>query len=172
MKGKNILGIDPGLATIGYGVIKPGNRPRKFLLEEAGIIKTDSNDPKPIRLKNIYSRMEEIIEEFSPQSIAVEQVYFSSNKKTAGLVSEARGVILLASANKKVDSYSPLQVKKTITGYGKANKKQVKMMVKRLLNVNKLPKTDDATDALGIALCQGLCQQSALNRQMRDTNSR
>lgn len=168
MSGKSILGVDPGLAKIGYGIIEPGARPRSFSLLEAGLIRTDSDDPKPVRLKVIYSNIKELIEDFSPGSIAVEQVYFSSNKKTANMVSEARGVILLAGADRPVESYSPLQVKKTITGYGKSNKRQVETMVKRLLDEKELPTPDDATDALGIALCQGLCQQSALHRQVKE----
>lgn len=168
MSERNILGIDPGLAKVGYGVIEPGDRPRNFRMLDSGIIRTDSDRPKPVRLRKIYLEINDLVEDYDPESVAVEEVYFSSNKKTANMVSEARGVVLLAGASRQIESFSPLQVKKTITGHGKSKKKQVKMMVKRLLDVEELPKAKDAADALGIALCQGLSTHSAVHRQMSE----
>jgi len=166
-----ILGIDPGLATTGYGVVR-STGPRSFELVDAGVIRTDSDDHKPVRLRELYQEMEALIEEYDPDGIGVEDLFFSSNKKTASMVAEARGVVLLAAADYDLSSYSPLEVKKQITGYGQANKRQMMTMVTRLLGLREPPKPDDAADGVGIALCKGLEVNSALNRQFGDRGGR
>lgn len=157
-----ILGIDPGLAVTGYAIIESKGGNRSFQLLESGAIRTESKNPTPERLQVIYQEVCELVEEYSPNTVAVEEIFFGQNKKTAGMVAQARGVILLASEGTSVEGYSPLQVKKTVTGHGRANKEQMKMMVKRLLNLQTIPKPDDAADAIGIALCGGLNVHSAV----------
>lgn len=147
-----ILGIDPGTATTGYGVICVKNEhcaPLGF-----GCITTSKDDPKEKRLGKIYKDLKGIIEKFKPDCLALEQLFFNKNIKTALLVGEARGVIMLAAAHcgVKVAEYTPLEVKEVITGYGRATKDQVKDMVELNLGVEKIKK-DDAVDALAIALC-------------------
>jgi len=147
------LGIDPGTAITGYGIISENGN--KFSLVECGCINTAKTDAKEVRLKTIYSSLKDLINKFQPKSIAVEELFFSTNTKTAISVGEARGVILLACAQSGIPiaSYTPLQVKQAITGYGRAEKSQIQQMVKTLLNLNKIPKPDDIADALAIAIC-------------------
>ncbi len=162
-----ILGIDPGLATCGYGLVAAKAR-RSFELVENGAIRTSSDDPLSTRLEEIYSSVKDLIDRYEPDKVAVERIFFSNNQKTAVLVAQARGVILLASANREITNYSPLEIKKTITGYGKANKRQVQVMVKRLLSLQEIPKPADAADAIGVALCCGLDRRSAINQQLNE----
>lgn len=163
-----ILGIDPGLATTGYGIVTPGDRPRSFHFIASGAIRTDSDEEMSSRLDHIYNEIQTLITEYSPATMAVEEVFYSKNKKTAGLVAQARGVILLAGKGCSTCHYSPLEVKKTVTGYGKATKQQMKLMVQRLLDLDELPQPADAADAMGLALCGGLQANSALHRQTSD----
>lgn len=165
-----ILGIDPGTATTGFSVVKcqlksksrgkAGKKKKKRGKEKLecknyGVIKTDPSWPADKRLRKLYLEMLRLIREWRPKALAVENVYFFKNLKTALPVSQAKGVILLAAAQKKVPVYevTPLQVKTAITGYGRADKKQVQKMVKVLLNLKEIPKPDDAADALGVAIC-------------------
>lgn len=149
-----ILGIDPGFAILGYGIILyEGN---KFKTIDYGAIKTPSTMEAPLRLKKIYKDLNEIIGKYNPDVVAIEELFFNNNAKTALLVGHARGVAVLAAANndKEIFEYTPLQVKQGVTGYGRADKKQVQQMVKTLLNLSKVPKPDDIADALAVAICQ------------------
>jgi crossover junction endodeoxyribonuclease RuvC len=148
-----ILGIDPGTATTGYGIIEENKGKLKAV--EYGCILTPAKEDLHFRLKTISEDLKIIINQFKPDIIAVEQLYFASNVKTALAVGHARGVILLniAESGTPLAEYTPLQVKQAISGYGKAGKKQVQEMVKILLNLSQIPKPDDAADALAIAIC-------------------
>ena len=147
-----ILGVDPGTASTGYGVIDVENSPR---LINYGCLKTSSKTDMVQRLRSIYLQIKNIVEEFCPQEIAVEDVFFNRNVKSALFVGQARGVILLGASYQgaKVFNYTPLQVKQAITGYGQASKEQVQHMVKKTLSLSYLPTPDDASDAIAIALC-------------------
>ncbi|GFN35134.1 crossover junction endodeoxyribonuclease RuvC [Tepidimicrobium xylanilyticum] len=152
-----ILGIDPGLAIVGYGVIEyKGNR---YRLLDYGVIRTDSNIFFPQRLKLIYDELSSIIDRFNPADLAVEELFFNKNVKTAIQVGQARGVEILAAINKglEVYEYTPLQIKQSVVGYGRAEKRQVQEMVKILLNLKEIPKPDDAADALAVAICHSSC---------------
>ena len=150
-----ILGIDPGLATIGYALVDKENNSFKVL--EYGVIKTSADKENIERLEIIHRNIQELIEEFKPEQMAVEELFFNKNVKTAIKVGQARGVILLAGsqAGIKVAEYTPLQIKQAVVGYGRADKRQVQQMVKSLLNLVELPKPDDAADALAISICHG-----------------
>jgi len=150
-----ILGIDPGLATTGYGVV--AFEKGKASLIDYGVIKTPAGLPLPDRLLLISQLFSKVLTAFTPQCVAVEELFFNTNTTTAMAVAQSRGVILLKAkeAGLLVSSYTPLQVKLAICGYGKADKRQVQYMVKQLLNMAKIPKPDDAADALGIAICHG-----------------
>jgi len=162
-----ILGIDPGLATCGYAVVESSGN-RSFQLRESGAIRTSSDESMDERLKSIYSEVGDLVEEYEPGMVAVERIFFSNNQKTAVLVAQARGVIILAASGREIVSYSPLEIKKTITGYGKANKKQVQTMIQRLLGLQDLPSPADAADAIGVSLCCGLDARSAVNQQWKE----
>ena len=149
-----ILGIDPGTATTGYGIIRRKKGENSFKNLEYGLIRTDSSLTAGERLKIIYNQVNKLIRKYKPKALAIERIYFFKNLKTAIPVAQAKGVILLNAARKKIPIYefTPLQVKMAITNYGRANKKQVQRMIKRLLELKKLP-PDDAADALGVAIC-------------------
>lgn len=150
-----ILGIDPGLATIGYALVD--KETNHFDVLEYGVIKTSPDKDNIERLEIIHKNIQELIKEFEPQQMAVEELFFNKNAKTAILVGQARGVILLAGsqAGIKVAEYTPLQIKQAVVGYGRADKMQVQQMVKSLLNLSELPKPDDAADALAVSICHG-----------------
>ncbi|QUH26743.1 crossover junction endodeoxyribonuclease RuvC [Serpentinicella alkaliphila] len=148
-----ILGIDPGIAITGYGLIKySGNR---FEVINYGAVTTDSKMPMPLRLKKIYDELDSIIDVYNPEAVVVEELFFNTNAKTAIVVGQARGVAVLVAANnnKEIFEYTPLQVKQGVVGYGRADKNQVQQMIKTILNLNKVPKPDDVADALAIAIC-------------------
>lgn len=147
-----ILGIDPGLAIVGYGVIKVEKG--KSTVVDYGVINTPKEKTVPDRLVMIYEGMNALIEKFKPDNIALEELFFNTNTTTGINVAQARGVILLSCMTKcpNLFEYTPLQVKQAMTGYGKAEKKQIQYMVTKLLNLTKVPKPDDAADALAIAL--------------------
>ena len=151
-----ILGIDPGLATVGFGVIE-AERGRYTVLDY-GIISTPKEDTLPVRLRKVEEGVKTLIETYHPQQVAVEELFFSKNVTTGIAVAEARGVILLT-CNKllgdEVFEYTPNQIKMTITGYGGAEKKQMQLMVQALLRLKAIPRPDDAADALAVALCHG-----------------
>lgn len=148
-----ILGIDPGTATTGFGVIEIKAGKKTAL--DFGVISTHKDLPMPDRLAEIYKDICALIKHHQPDQVVVEQLFFATNSKTAISVGQARGVVLLAAAQARLPlaEYTPLQVKQTITGYGQATKKQIQEMVKILLGLDKIPKPDDAADALAIALC-------------------
>lgn len=148
-----ILGIDPGTAIIGIGLIEYKNKKPEIL--SYGCITTDKRLSSADRLKKLYKELAGIIDEHSPDIVAVENLFFFKNQKTAISVSQARGVILLAAAqrNIKIKEFTPLQVKQALTGYGRAEKKQIQQMVKTVLNLKEIPRPDDAADALAIAIC-------------------
>ncbi len=148
-----ILGIDPGIAIVGYGVINySGSR---FQTLAYGAIRTPAHTPVEERLKTIHERLSEVIEKFRPDEVAVEELFFNSNTTTAIVVAEARGVILMTVAEHglKVNEYTPLQIKQSVVGYGKAEKSQVILMVRTILNLSDPPKLDDTNDALAAAIC-------------------
>jgi len=147
-----VLGIDPGLATTGYALIRE-TRPELTIISY-GTIKTPAKTDFSTRLKNIHQDLDQIIKKYKPDIIAVENLYFAKNVKTALQVGQARGVILLTAILHKLPLYefTPLQVKQSVCGYGKADKLQVQKMVKNILKMDKIPKPDDAADALAVAL--------------------
>jgi len=151
------MGVDPGLATTGYGVVDRDDA--GYSLVEAGVITTPAKEPVPQRLKTIYDGVRELIAELRPDELAVEELYFAKNVKTAVSVAQARGVILLAAHGLPVMSYTPLQVKLQITGFGRAQKRQIQGMVARLLGLKTMPEPDDAADALALALCHLLREE-------------
>ena len=150
---KIILGLDPGLADTGFGVIE--QRGQKLTLRAYGTIKTKAHQPMGERLKIIRQDLQTIIKKYRPELAAVEQLFFAKNAKTAMVVGQARGVIILTLAENQLDyrEFTPLQVKMTLTNFGQAPKKQVQQMVKVLLKLESAPRPDDAADALAIAIC-------------------
>ena len=148
-----ILGIDPGFAITGYSIIDYiGN---KFYLRTSGAILTEAKTSFPLRLEKINKELAEIIENYNPDAMSIEELFFNNNAKTAINVAQARGVILVTARMHNLDifEYTPLQVKQAVTGYGRADKIQVQRMVKMILNTEKLPKLDDITDSMAIAIC-------------------
>lgn len=148
-----IIGIDPGYAITGFGVIEyEGNR---FKLIESGSIQTKAGIPLPTRIAKIYDDMNELIEKYKPDAIAIEELFFNRNTTTAIGVAQGRGAVLIAAAKTStpIYEYTPLQVKQGVTGYGRADKKQVQMMVKTVLGLEQVPKLDDTTDAIAIGIC-------------------
>ena len=148
-----ILGIDPGYAIVGWGVIEYKNS--KFTAKDYGAVLTDSKDDFLLRLEKIYDRITEIIKIYNPDAISIEKLYFQNNHKTAIDVAQARGGTLLAAKKCGVPifEYTPLQIKSALTGYGRALKPQVMLMVTRLLNLKEVPKPDDTADALAAGIC-------------------
>lgn len=146
------LGIDPGTARLGYGVISGGMQPR---LIDAGLIETWPDEPMSTRLVTLYEGVVELLEEFHPDALAIEQLFFARNVTTAITVGQARGVVLLAAAQASVPiaEYTPSEIKHAIAGYGKADKPQMQEMVRMILNLQTVPQPDDVADALAIALC-------------------
>ena len=160
-----ILGIDPGVATIGFGVINAERQ--KNTLIQYGTITTPAGIPLASRLLQISNDMEELIHLFQPDEMAIEELFFSTNITTGISVAHGRGVILLAAEKLGVPifEYTPIQVKQAVAGYGKADKKQVMLMTQRLLHMNRIPRPDDAADALAIAICHSRAATSMLNRE-------
>ena len=148
-----ILGIDPGLATVGYAVLKYDKN--KFTTITYGAIITPPHTPVHERLKTIYDDLQQIINMYNPDDLAIEEIFYNTNQKTIISVCEARGIVLLCAHQHGLDinEYTPLQVKQSVVGYGRAVKNQVQTMVKNILNLEKIPKPDDAADALAIGIC-------------------
>jgi len=153
--GVRIIGIDPGIAITGYGIIDKSAS--SFRPVAYGKVTTEAGLDSCQRLVDIYRELTSIFEEYKPQCAAVEELFFNKNAKTAIIVGEARGVAILAAANAGLDiyEYTPLQVKQAVVGYGRAQKRQVQTMVKLLLGLSEIPKPDDVADALAVALCHG-----------------
>jgi len=148
-----MLGIDPGYAIMGWGILE--KRGNSFIPVAYGSIETDKDMPMPDRLKHLYSSLMDIIAEYDPKEASIEELYFNNNAKTAIFVGEARGVALLACINSGLDifEYTPLQIKTALTGFGRAEKKQIQQMVKKILNLDEVPKPDDTADAIAAAIC-------------------
>ena len=158
-----ILGLDPGIATVGFGVVdSEGNRQK---LVGCGVITTPAHTPLTSRLDQIYTDLEELIRVYSPDAMAIEELFFNTNITTGISVAQGRGVILLCAyrAGLAIYEYTPLQVKQAVVGYGRAEKKQVMEMVRRILNLSAAPKPDDAADAVALALCHARSSTSLLN---------
>jgi len=158
-----ILGIDPGVATVGFGIInETGGDPK---LKRYGVISTPAGLRLALRLKQINNDVSELIEMFKPDVIAVEELFFNTNQRTALAVAHGRAAIILAGEEHGIPmfEYTPLQVKQAVVGYGRATKTQVMDMVKRLLSMDQIPKPDDAADALAIAICHARVAGSLLN---------
>ncbi len=156
-----ILGVDPGYAIVGVGVIDyEGNH---FKTVEYGAITTDAGEDMFDRLKYIYDELSAIIEKVHPDAMAIEELFFYNNQKTAINVAQARGVLVLAAKNHNIPifEYTPLQVKQAVVGYGRAEKNQVQQMTKTILGLSKVPKPDDTADALAIAVCHAHSNHSA-----------
>ena len=148
-----ILGIDPGFAIVGFGAVEAGAGRQRLL--RCGAITTPAGVPLPARLLQISEDMDQLLEQFRPDAMAIEELFFNNNITTGIGVAQARGVLLLAAERHGVPiyEYSPSQVKQAVAGYGKAEKRQVMDMTKRLLALKAVPKPDDAADAVAIALC-------------------
>ncbi|WP_312092662.1 crossover junction endodeoxyribonuclease RuvC [Aminipila sp.] len=150
-----ILGIDPGYAILGYGIVEmKGNH---FQVCGYGAVMTEASMDMTDRLKCLYSSLTEIIAEYEPEVASIEELFFNTNTKTAIMVGQARGVAILACANSgmEIAEYTPLQIKQALVGNGRAEKKQVQYMVKTILNLKDIPKPDDTADALAAAICHG-----------------
>ena len=162
-----ILGIDPGVATIGFGLVR-AERNRNQLLRY-GVITTPPGIPLSERLLQISNDMEELIRTFHPDEMAVEELFFNTNITTGIAVAHGRGIILLSGyqAGLQIYEYTPLQVKQAVVGYGRADKKQVMDMVRRILSLQAVPKPDDAADAVAIALCHARSATSLIHQQER-----
>lgn len=147
-----ILGIDPGLATLGYGVIEVVNDKRRLI--QFGTLTTPAGEPMPQRLRAIFQGMNQLMDIYKPDDVAFEELFFSKNITTGMAVSAARGVALVAVVQRtdNLYEYTPMQIKQAVTGYGGADKHQVQQMVKMLLNMKEIARPDDAADALAVAL--------------------
>ena len=151
-----ILGIDPGLATLGYGVIEKNER-GEFKAVDYGVVLTPKDESLPVRLAMLEEGVKKVLEKYRPDEVAMEELFFSKNITTGIAVAHARGVALLTcvKACGKLYEYTPMQIKQALTGYGKADKHQIQSVVTSMLRLHSIPKPDDAADALAIALCHG-----------------
>lgn len=157
-----ILGIDPGYAIVGWGVLE--YKANKFRVIDYGAVTTEAKTPFPLRLCDIYNDLCDIIKKYQPEVLSMEKLFYNNNAKTVIDVAQARGVITLAAQQNglKIAEYTPLQVKQSVTGYGRAVKKQVQEMTRIILNLEKIPKPDDTADALAMAICHAHCSGSLL----------
>lgn len=148
-----VIGIDPGTAITGWGIVEGDGR--NLVMLAAGVITTPAGTPLPNRLQTIYRELTTVIEQWQPETAALEELFFSKNAKTALMVGHGRGVAMLAlaNANLSIAEYKPLEVKQAITGHGGADKLQMQQMVKLLLTLDDIPRPDDAADALAVAIC-------------------
>lgn len=148
-----IIGIDPGTGILGFGVIEYDNRKAKLV--DAGVIRTPVKQADSDRLLTIFNELNQLIKELKPKVMAVEKLFFSQNVTTAMSVSQARGIVLLLGKQHKLElhEYTPQEVKQALTGYGKADKKQMQEMVRMTLGLKTVPKPDDAADAIAAAIC-------------------
>lgn len=165
-----VLGIDPGLATVGYGVISCDEKV-KLKLIDYGTIQTEAGEQFPVRLKQIHHGIIQLIDLFQPDSIAFEELFFNKNVTTAINVAQARGAALVAASERtdQLYEYTPLQIKQAVVGYGRADKTQVQMMVKTILSLQAVPRPDDAADAVAVAICHAHSAHTAgiLNTKIR-----
>ncbi len=158
-----IIGIDPGYAIVGFGVLEYNRA--QFQVVDYGAVTTPADMDFNSRLLEIYNDLCYILDKFRPDFMAIERLYFTSNQKTAIDVAQARGIVLLAARQRNIEvfEYTPLQVKQSVTGYGKAVKKQVQEMTTRILKLPEIPKPDDTADALAIAICHAHSYNSQLS---------
>ena len=159
-----ILGIDPGYAIVGYGVIKYENN--RFTVLDYGAITTSAGTPFVDRLQTIYNDLNLLCQKYKPEAMAIEKLFYNTNAKTVIDVAQARGVTVLAAHQNGLEifEYTPLQVKQSVVGYGRAEKKQVQEMIKLLLNLEKVPKPDDTADALAMAVCHAHSSGSLMGK--------
>ena len=164
-----VLGIDPGYAIVGYGVLD--FEKNKFHTVAYGAITTEAHTDFQQRLTEVYDRVCEVIDMAKPDALAIEKLFYTTNQKTVMQVAQARGVILLRAAKNglPVYEYTPLQIKQSVTGYGKAVKKQVQEMTRTILKLDAVPKPDDTADALAVAICHAYSYRSKLFTQMGRT---
>lgn len=162
-----ILGIDPGYATVGFGVVDYDKS--KFTCVDFGAIQTPAKTPFEDRLEQLFDEMTKLIGLYRPQTVAFEELFFNTNTTTAIKVAQGRGVLLLAARKSGLEcfEYTPLQVKQAVVGYGRADKKQVMDMVRRILSLQAVPRPDDAADAVAIALCHARSATSLIHQQER-----
>lgn len=155
-----VLGIDPGLATMGWGVLN--NNKGSFQTMDYGVVLTPKEETLPVRLAMLEEGVNKLVEKYNPEEIALEELFFNSNITTGINVAQARGVILLTCVKKcgRLFEYTPLQIKQALTGYGRADKRQMQIMVKTLLKLDSIPRPDDAADALAVAITH--CQTNRL----------
>lgn len=158
-----IIGIDPGYAIVGFGILEYNRA--QFQVVDYGAVTTPADMDFNSRLLEIYNDLCYILDKFRPDFMAIERLYFTSNQKTAIDVAQARGIVLLAARQRNIEvfEYTPLQVKQSVTGYGKAVKKQVQEMTTRILKLPEIPKPDDTADALAIAICHAHSYNSQLS---------
>ena len=163
-----ILGIDPGIATIGFGLVEAERN--KIRLIRCGVITTPAHTSLASRLDQLFIDLSELLEAFMPDAVSIEELFFNTNITTGIAVAHGRGVILLACQRAGVDiyEYTPLQVKQAVVGYGRAEKKQVMEMVRRICGLAAAPRPDDAADAVALALCHARSSTSLLARKERD----
>lgn len=164
-----VLGIDPGYAIVGCGVVEYERN--KFKMLEYGAITTDAHTPFNLRLEKIWDEADALMKKYPIDAIGMEKLFFNTNQKTAIDVAQARGVLILAAQKNRIPiyEYTPLQVKQSVVGYGRAEKKQVQEMTRILLNLEKIPKPDDAADALAMAICHCHSAGSALGELIQST---
>ncbi len=160
-----IIGIDPGYAIVGYGILDYTGG--KFTVLEYGAITTDKDTPFERRLCEIYDDYCYLLDKWKPEALAIERLYFNTNQKTAIDVAQSRGIIVMSTAHRDIPiyEYTPLQVKQAVVGYGKAVKKQVQEMITKILGLKAVPKPDDTADALAMAICHAHTSGSLLNNR-------
>lgn len=163
-----VLGIDPGMAILGYGIVEQIGQSLNVV--DYGTINTPSSMKTPDRLVAIFNSIEKLMQKYNPDVVAIEELFFNKNVKTALTIGHARGVAVLAVALKGVElhEYTPLQIKQAVVGYGRATKQQVQQMVKMLLNLREIPKPDDAADALAVSICY--IHSSSMERKLKNAN--
>ena len=159
-----VLGIDPGYAIVGCGVVEYKNN--HFTMLDYGAVTTPAGMPFNLRLERIYDGVSELMEKYKPEAMSIEKLFYNNNAKTVIDVSQARGVLVLAGPKHRIPifEYTPLQAKQGGVGYGRAEKKQVQEMTRIILNLDKIPKPDDAADALAMAVCHCHCSGSVMGR--------
>ncbi len=159
-----ILGIDPGYAIVGWGVIEYTSN--RFTVIDYGAVTTETGTPFNDRLKAVYDGIDSIMKRYSPEALSIEKLFYNTNAKTVIDVAQARGVINLAAVQNNIPifEYTPLQVKQSVVGYGRAEKKQVQEMTRVILKLAKIPKPDDTADALAMAICHAHASGSMLGR--------
>ena len=162
-----IIGIDPGYAIVGYGIVD--YEANHFKVVDFGAVTTQAHTPFDLRLQTIYNGLSCLIEKYKPDAMSIEKLYFNTNTTTAIDVAQARGVIILAASQGRLDisEYTPLQVKQSVVGYGRAEKKQVQEMTRLMLNLQSVPKPDDTADALALAICHAHSAGSLLGQMKK-----